>query len=488
MLVGGRCTVEDAYAYAKLARVALGTNDVDFRARPHSAEEASFLAAHVAGSGLGTTYDELERASSVLLVGLEPEDESPILFLRLRKATRKGLAVHAVAPLASRGLQKLAGTLLATTPGAEPDMLDALRTRHDSVADAADAVHGAGSIVLVGERLASVPGALSAVAALAAATGARLAWVPRRAGERGALEAGALPNLLPGGRPVADAGGQGRRGHRLGGRPPSGGRRSRHRGYARCCPHRRGPRACRRRCGPARPARPARGARRDRRGAVRRQPGAARVGGRTERADVVLPVAAAVEKAGSYVDWEGRSRPFEPVLRGTNAMPDVRVLHVLAEAMGVALALPDVAAARAEIQELGRWDGAGAALTPVPAAAAVSPAAGRAVLATWAQLLDARPAAGRRALPRGHGTRSRGTAVSRHRGRTGRERRRGGHRQHRRGCPDGSRRWSPRCPTASCGSRPTRVACAVRRALGAAHGAVVGLARAAASVEQEERR
>ena len=43
MLVGGRVTLEDAYAYAKFARVALGTNDVDFRARPHSAEEAAFL-------------------------------------------------------------------------------------------------------------------------------------------------------------------------------------------------------------------------------------------------------------------------------------------------------------------------------------------------------------------------------------------------------------------------------------------------------------
>ena len=39
---------------------------------------------------------------------------------------------------------------------------------------------------------------------LAARTGARLAWVPRRAGDRGAVEAGCLPNLLPGGRPVTD--------------------------------------------------------------------------------------------------------------------------------------------------------------------------------------------------------------------------------------------------------------------------------------------
>ncbi len=100
-------------------------------------------------------------------------------------------------------------------------------------------------------------------------------------------------------------------------------------------------------------------------------------------------VAAAVEKAGTFVDWEGRNRAFTEVLRGTNAMPDVRVLHVLAEAMGADLGLPDVAAARAEIAEIGLWDGDRAAFEPVPAPAPVQPAAGEAVLATWSQLLDA---------------------------------------------------------------------------------------------------
>ena len=51
VLTGGRLTAEDAYAYAKFARVSLGTNDIDFRARPHSAEEASFLASHVRAVG-----------------------------------------------------------------------------------------------------------------------------------------------------------------------------------------------------------------------------------------------------------------------------------------------------------------------------------------------------------------------------------------------------------------------------------------------------
>ena len=43
VLTGGRLTVTDAYAYAKFARLALRTNDIDFRARQHSAEEAAFL-------------------------------------------------------------------------------------------------------------------------------------------------------------------------------------------------------------------------------------------------------------------------------------------------------------------------------------------------------------------------------------------------------------------------------------------------------------
>ena len=82
-------TAEDAYAYSKFARVALGTNDIDFRARPLSAEEASFLAAEVVlRPAAAVTYADLESASTVVLVGLEPEDEAGAIFLRLRKASR----------------------------------------------------------------------------------------------------------------------------------------------------------------------------------------------------------------------------------------------------------------------------------------------------------------------------------------------------------------------------------------------------------------
>jgi NADH-quinone oxidoreductase subunit G len=201
VLPGGRLTEEDAYTYAKFARVALDTNDVDARSRPGSAEELDFLAAHVAGvTPEHVSYRSLEKARAVLLVGFEPEEESPIVFLRLRKATRHARTkVWSVAALESSGLAKLNGTLLATVPGDEAATIRALSD------DVVDALRADGAVIVVGERLATAGGALSAAAELAASTGARLAWVPRRAGERGAVDAGALPTLLPGGRSVADA-------------------------------------------------------------------------------------------------------------------------------------------------------------------------------------------------------------------------------------------------------------------------------------------
>jgi len=389
VLVGGRATVEDAYAYAKFARVALATNDIDFRARPHSAEEESFLAAHVAGRAMSVTYDDLERASTVLLVGLEPEDESPIVFLRLRKAVRRGrLSVHAVAPFLSRGLEKLSASLLPTVPGTEAEVLDALRTRDERVAEAAAALHGGDAVVLAGEGLAALPGALSAVARLVAAAGARLAWVARRAGERGALEAGALPSLLPGGRPVADPAARVdvATAWASGSLPDGAGRDTAaildavHSGAVRALlvggrdlddlPD---PLAAR--------------------AAVDAAPFVVslelRSSAVTERADVVLPVAPAVEKAGTFLTWEGRPRPFTEALRGTNALADVRVLHALADAMGLDLGLPDPAAAWREFRELGHWDGDPAAFRPVGPAAPATPGEGEAVLASWPMLLDA---------------------------------------------------------------------------------------------------
>ncbi|MET9362954.1 NADH-quinone oxidoreductase subunit G [Streptomyces sp. NPDC006632] len=407
VLVGGRLTVEDAYAYAKFARTVLDTNDVDFRARTHSAEEADFLAARVAGrgrdlDGRGATYASVEQAPAVLLVGFESEEEAPGVFLRLRKAWRKhGQRTFSLATHMTRGLAKAGGTLLPAAPGTETEWLDALAGGvglDDDGAKAAEALRAPGAVLIVGERLAGVPGALTAAVRAAAATGADLVWIPRRAGERGAVEAGAIPSLLPGGRPATD---------------PRAREEVADAWGVRELPHRYGrdtgqivEAAVTGELGallvagvdPADLPDPAR-ARQALEGAfvvsLELRPSAV-----TAQADVVFPVASVTEKSGTFLTWEGRARLFEAALKPeqmtrTLAPTDARVLHMLADAVagatgadGGTFALPDVHAVRREMTRLGTWDGPRASEPLETALALPRPAEGEAVLAGHRMLLD----------------------------------------------------------------------------------------------------
>jgi NADH-quinone oxidoreductase subunit G len=379
VLAGGRLPAEDAYAYGKFARAVLGTNNVDFRARPLSGEEAEFLAAHVTLTRV--TYADVEQAGTVVLAGLEPEEESPILFLRLRKAvSKRGMRVFAVAARASRGLYKLDGGLLATLPGDEAAAIAA-------VAENGDVALDSGGVVLVGERLAAVPGALSAAAQLARRTGARLAWVPRRAGERGAVEMGLLPGLLPGGRPFADAAARVDLATAWGLESLS--------------------------------ETPGLDADQMLAAAADGQLSALVVGGVdvsdladpqraiqaldavdflvslevresavTRRADVVLPVAAITERDGTFVSWEGRVRPFDAVFTDVPSLRDLRVLAGIADEMGVPLGFTTSRGVRAEGNQLGPWDGSRATMSPVRPSVRPELGPGQARVATWRMLID----------------------------------------------------------------------------------------------------
>jgi NADH-quinone oxidoreductase subunit G len=133
VLTGGRLPLEDAYGYAKFARAVLGTNNIDFRARQHSAEEADFLARAVAGTGQGVSFTDLENASAVLLVCFEPEEEAGMIFLRLRKAFRKkNLTSWTLAPYSSNGARKMGAKLIGCVPGNEAAVLDQVNAEGDS--------------------------------------------------------------------------------------------------------------------------------------------------------------------------------------------------------------------------------------------------------------------------------------------------------------------------------------------------------------------
>jgi len=389
VLTGGRLTLEDAYGYSKFARAVLGTNNIDFRARQHSAEEADFLAHAVAGTERGVTFTDLESASSVLSVCLEPEEEAGMIFLRLRKAFRKKhLTSWTLAPYLSNGARKMGAQLIACVPGDEPAVLDQVQAEIDGTDDRYPEISlDANSVILVGERAAGLSGTFSACLRLAERTGARLAWVPRRAGDRGAVEAGCLPNLLPGGRPVADAAARVDTQTTWGvdSLPSLEGRDADEILIAAAD----GELAALVVAGV------------DPNDFV--DPQAALEGLEavnfvvsmetraslvTERADVVLPVSVMHERAGTFVNWEGRHRSFGIVIEQRNGLSDLRVLAALADGLGTDLGFRRAAEARAELDELGTWEGDRAEAPDYPAGEPDEPAGSTVLLATWRMALD----------------------------------------------------------------------------------------------------
>ncbi len=372
VLVGGRATHEDAYGYSKFARVALGTNDIDFRSRLSSDEEREFLAAHVVGAT--TTYRDIDRADHVLLVGFEPEEESPIVFLRLNKQFRKrALKVTAIASKLSIGVEKLNGEFVKVAPGQE-------------AASISSQVLTAQSIILVGERASESAGVLTAVSNLSETSGAKIAWIPRRAGERGALEAGAIGNLLPGGRPVVDAPARVDIAA-LWGIPslPATVGRSSDEIYAAVNSGLIGALIV----GGVDPLDSNNSAAAlealDKAFVVSLEIAPSEV---SSRANVVLPVAAITEKSGSFLNWEGRARSFDAAVHDSLNRSDLRILSMIAEEMATPLNLGTVTAAAKGIASLGAWDGARATMKPVSPQGAPSLNGDQFILNSWRRLLD----------------------------------------------------------------------------------------------------
>ena len=192
ILTGGRLMDEDYYALSKLARTVFRTNDLDHR-RAGDIGAAS-AERHAAADPMAVTYKDVERASAILVVGLDAEQEVPILHLRLRKAAKRGARIWVLHPRRTR-LHDVATHVLCT-PGDEARLLAGGTDATVDEALAALRELGDEAVVLAGER----PGAADAAKAAADTLGARFQYVTRRANDRGALLAGVHPSLLPGGR------------------------------------------------------------------------------------------------------------------------------------------------------------------------------------------------------------------------------------------------------------------------------------------------
>ncbi|MDR0837798.1 MAG: NADH-quinone oxidoreductase subunit G [Propionibacteriaceae bacterium] len=375
VLTGGRLTLENAYAYSKFARTVLQTNNIDCRVRYLSDEETAWMMFQQTTGLPPVTYETLDAANHVVLVDFEPEEECPMVFLRLRKAVRKrGIGITAIAPYLSHGNAKLGAGLLACAPGGEAAALRGLTRLGDN------------TVILVGERAATSPGTLTLLSQLASTRQVKVGWIPRRAGELGAVAAGCLPTLLPAGRQTVDVGA-----------------RSEFRDLWKVSefPNATGFNASNMLIAAAA-------------GAIKSlviagvdladlpDPNLAvsalqtafvislevRESEVSAFADVVFPVAPLEQQEGTFIDWTHAQRKVVPVDRhDANPLTDLRVLGALASAMGVDLNLPNPKEALRELHALATRPVAAvhmSSATPPP----IAWSEGNVILATWRPLID----------------------------------------------------------------------------------------------------
>jgi NADH-quinone oxidoreductase subunit G len=348
VVTGSRLPDEDAYAAGKYVRTVLGTDDVDHRTRfAHEGEDAELTALLPRETA---EYRDVEDAPVIVVAGLDPREEVPILHLRLRKAWRARKARIVVVGPHLGTLADLAWRRVPTMPGEEAAALRALVDSQDEVATAlrdADA-----PVVLVGERAGA--GSIAAGAALADAVGGKVAHVSRRVNVRGSFEAGLAAGILPGGRRLDDAADRAEVEQVWGTTLPTAPGRDLRAILTDAAAgkidvlHLIGVDLVRDGDDPelARQAL--------QRAKLVVAQDLAHTATVTEFADVVLPAAGTQERAGSYTNWEGRTQRFAKAVDAPDLVQeDWEILVQLAALLGHDLGFNDLEGIRNEVARLG---------------------------------------------------------------------------------------------------------------------------------------
>jgi NADH-quinone oxidoreductase subunit G len=240
-LVGGKATNEEGFLVQHLLREGLGSPHVSSGPGPRR-EQARVLAR----TDLAAKVSDIDYAGAILVLGVEPVDEAPILDLRIRKAVRRNRARLVVASSRPSTLDRGAEAALRFAPGCGEGALAALAAALGSprvsgdvaalargagaragfrpgapasdgdpgaaVRRAAEVLRDAGDVVIVwGERICGGDRGAQAVDALLALVGALgvaaktesgLIGIPPGTNGRGLREVGCAPDLGPG---LADA-------------------------------------------------------------------------------------------------------------------------------------------------------------------------------------------------------------------------------------------------------------------------------------------
>jgi NADH-quinone oxidoreductase subunit G len=203
---GARLTNEAQYAWTKLAKGVLGTDNVDCQLGDGLPPEL------VLGLPRATIDRACRAGGTVVLLGPDPKEELGTLYLRLRHAivedgvtliemtpVATGLSPYAAHSLRARPgeVATLARSFAAAVAGRDPSAVDGVTAAE--IGAAAASVNGPITVVLGRASMAESPAAIVAAATvLSELAECSFLSALRRGNVHGALDMGMAPGLLPG--------------------------------------------------------------------------------------------------------------------------------------------------------------------------------------------------------------------------------------------------------------------------------------------------
>ncbi|HEX7669215.1 MAG TPA: formate dehydrogenase subunit alpha [Polyangiaceae bacterium] len=125
VLGSARATNEDNYVAQKLARVVLGTNNVDCCARVCHAPTAAAMNGMLGTGAATNSFDDIEQSACFLVCGANPTENHPIVGARIRQRVRRGARLVVIDPRRTE-LARIADVHLRAHPGKNVPLLHAM--------------------------------------------------------------------------------------------------------------------------------------------------------------------------------------------------------------------------------------------------------------------------------------------------------------------------------------------------------------------------
>ena len=125
VLGSARATNEENYLAQKFARVVLGTNNVDCCARVCHAPSAAALKLMLGAGAATNSFDDIERARTILVCGANPTECHPVVGARIKEAALAGARLVVIDPREIE-LARYADIHLRVRPATNVPLLNAM--------------------------------------------------------------------------------------------------------------------------------------------------------------------------------------------------------------------------------------------------------------------------------------------------------------------------------------------------------------------------